>query len=92
MYRTLYGNMVLKYLSTFFEHFQKMSQNCEQFSYGTFGGIFLGFGALTSLKHPSESYRRIGSNIVVHGYEYVYGYVCIWSHNGYEYVYVCKYI
>ena len=28
---------------TFFAHFQKMSQKCEQFSYGTFVGIFLGF-------------------------------------------------
>ena len=26
-----------------FETFQTMSQKCEQFSYGTFGGIFLGF-------------------------------------------------
>ena len=35
--------MVSKYFSTFFETFQNMSQKCEQFPYGTFGGIILGF-------------------------------------------------
>ena len=44
-----------------FEHFQKMSQKCEQFSYGPFFRDLLGFGVLngplTSLKHPSEGYN-----------------------------------
>ena len=38
------------YMMTLFENFQKMSQKCEQISYGTFGGIIWGFSACQILR------------------------------------------
>ena len=44
----------------FFKNIQKMSQNCEQFSYGTFGWYLWDFGPL--FQHPSRVFQTDSTN------------------------------
>ena len=61
MYLALYGNMVLNSFLRFFVIFQKMSQKCEQFSYGPFFEIFGDFWSkLVPLRRLSAADGNFG--------------------------------
>ena len=62
-----------KHLFDILRNISKMSQKCEQFSYGTFGGIFLGFLVPLRVKDTScISYFIVARNSLAHLHVYAY--------------------